>query len=171
MNSYGPPHVFKQVDRKTGELIQVFSLSDDNGFMLNCGAAVLQSTGYKDKTGADVFFGDKLVDKKGEIWTVVYKSYTAQILLESLEPESKAESYRGMAWAQHMQIIGNTHTPHVELMKAAEGGEKTNTGQGAGGSGGHGGPVIVNGHLLAGGGSAGGLDIGFGGCGPDGGGE
>jgi hypothetical protein len=140
MNSYGPPQVFKIVWKNGGWDNGFINLSEQKlNRLCSSGCehlfesvrslqdvdlekeALMQSTGYKDKTGADVFFGDKLVDDDGVIWTVVYKGFTGQVLLENLEPGSKTDTYQVMASTRQMQTIGNIYTPRAELMRAAEG--------------------------------------------------
>jgi hypothetical protein len=132
MNSYGPPQVFKIVSKIDGKLFWDIDLNDQKkddwtGVKNNCEAlqnyepeteALMQSTGYKDKTGADVFFGDKLVSSEGVIWTAEYISDGDPAVALCFKPLQMLQSILN---AQHMQIIGNIHTPHDELMMAAEG--------------------------------------------------
>jgi hypothetical protein len=142
-NSYGPPQVFKPVCTKTGKSGTVFEISPYITAVKKSGEAVwslpshiplivcdsqpafYQSTGHKDKTGADVYFGDKLVDKEGVIWSVVYDASICAAKLQDIEPVANFETSMGyilpIGDAARMQTIGNIHTPHDELMRTAEG--------------------------------------------------
>lgn len=138
MTNYGPPLRFKAVDTETGRELGCDDLLDpvliggdgshgvEYSVFYECYAqnrksinsiTLYQSTGHTDANGVEVFFGDKLLDQYGKIWTVQVDDEFRPIIHADHEPFDNHRVY----FVRDFVVLGNIHTPPAELQRRAEG--------------------------------------------------
>lgn len=138
--NYGPPLRFKAVDIETGEVLDNmnadFSYSTENSKILikdchyssdldpyeapHSNIKLYQSTGFKDKNGQEVFFGDVVMFGKFA-YRVITNPFTQSPGLHTfLNDDPKSEIEGGIhALIENCEIIGNIHTPEAVLSERA----------------------------------------------------
>lgn len=132
--NYGPPLRFKAVEKLTGEDAfqtwikgepKPFPAFDDDPILSIGGCerwALYQSTGFKDKNGKEVFFGDVVVFG-GDVYRVITNPSTQSPGIHTFldgDPKTKIEG--GIhTLIKSCVIIGNIHMPESVLRDRANG--------------------------------------------------
>lgn len=128
MTQYGPPKNFKVIDIATGERIAPIDWYDNpfavdhNGYGVTEGyldfknVKMYQSIGLSDRAKMEIFFGDILINKSGNIWEVRFDDYKAQAILSMVGSDETMAVHHASRWL----VIGNVHTPKDALKQRAE---------------------------------------------------